>query len=242
MVQTKRPAPNPEWVLMYRQGIPAPKIAAIASVAATVVRYHLAIAAKQAPGLREDHKEALPPPPPRVTDAGRRNLADILALYAAEGRLPVSGRSSQESTMAGWLTRCRKQAAEGILSPVYAEALAVIPGWRDYPTKRDTDAARWKQRLAEVAAYLAAGHDWPRHNKTDDQAERTLGVWLHTQRIDRRAGKLTAAKEKQLNDVIPGWQQGRWGRGTTSRKSGTWYPGPGSANDEIPWLQAQPYC
>lgn len=50
----------------------------------------------------------------------------------------------------------------------------------------------------------AADHDWPRHNKTDDQAERTLGVWLHIQRIDHRSGKLDPPKEKQLNQVVPG--------------------------------------
>lgn len=56
----------------------------------------------------------------------------------------------------------------------------------------------------------------PRHNKTDNQEERTLGVWLHTQRIDARAGKLAAAKEKQLNKVTPGWRQGRVRRGANS--------------------------
>lgn len=198
---------------MYRKGIPAPKIAAGAGVAAAVVRYHLAIAAKQDAGLRQEHVATLPASPPRVTDAGRRNLADVLAFYEAEGRLPINGRSPQESALAGWLARRRTQAAEGSLSLVYAQALDAIPGWRDYPTKRDADAVRWKQRLAEVAAYLAAGRDWPRHNKTDDHEERPLGVWLHTQRIDYRAGKLTSAKEKQLNDVIPGWRHGRSGRG-----------------------------
>ncbi|BCW78883.1 helicase associated domain-containing protein [Arthrobacter sp. NicSoilC5] len=217
MTQVKRSAPNPEWVLMYRKGIPAPKIAAGAGVAASVVRYHLAIAARQEPGLREEYQAALPAPPPRVTDAGRRNLAAVLAFYQAEGRLPVNGRSPQESALAGWLTRRRREAAEGGLSPVYAQALDTIPGWRDYPTKRDADAARWQQRLVEVAAWLAGGNDWPRHNKTEDQEERTLGVWLHTQRIDYRAGKLTAAKEKQLNDVIPGWRQGRARRSGNSR-------------------------
>lgn len=171
MTQIKRPAPNPEWVLMYRKGIPAPKIAAGAGVAASVIRYHLAIAAKQDAGLRQEHAAALPATPPRVTDAGRRNLADVLAFYEAEGRLPVNGRSPQESALAEWLARRRKQAAQGSLSLVYAQALDAIPGWRAYPTKRDADAARWKQRLAEVADYLAAGHEWPRHNKTRDQEE-----------------------------------------------------------------------
>lgn len=141
MTQIKRPAPHPEWVLMYRKGIPAAKIAAGAGVAQSVVRYHLAIAAKQEPGLWEEHQAALPMPPPRVTDAGRRNLADVLAFYEAEARLPVNGRSPQESALAGWLTRRRQEAAEGSLSPVYAQALDTIPGWRDYPTKRDADAA-----------------------------------------------------------------------------------------------------
>jgi hypothetical protein len=81
---------------------------------------------------------------------------------------------------------------------------------------RHTDAE--DRRLTEVSAYLAAGHDWPRHSKTDDQAERALGVWLHTQRIDCRAGKLTAAKEKQLNDVISRRRQGRARRGTNSKR------------------------
>lgn len=217
MVQTKRPAPHPEWVLMYRKGIPAPKIAAGAGVAASVVRYHLAIAAKQDPDLRSEHQSALPQPLSRVTDAGRRNLQDILAFHETEGRLPVNGRSPRESALAGWLVRRREQADNGTLSPVYALALDTIPGWREQSTKRDADSTRWNQRLDEVAAWLTAGHDWPRHNKTDDQEERTLGVWLHTQRIDYRAGKLTGAKEAQLNEVIPGWREGRRRRAVDSQ-------------------------
>lgn len=217
MTQIKRPAPDPEWVQMYRQGISTPKIAAGAGVAESTVRFHLAKAAKQEPGLRAEHQAALPPPAPRVTAAGQRILDDLLAFYEAEGRLPVRGRSHRESTLAEWLTRRREQAAAGALSPAYAAALDEIPNWRDYPTKRDTDAARWTQRLAEIAAHRAAGNDWPRHQKTDDHMERTLGVWLHTQRIDARAGKLTATKEQHLNEAIPGWREGRVRRGRNSR-------------------------
>ena len=68
-----------------------------------------------------------------------------------------------------------------------------------------------------MAAYLAAGHELPRHNTTSDQEERTLGVWLHTQRIDDQAGKLTADKDKQLNETIPGWRHGRPRRGANSQ-------------------------
>ncbi|MFF1881992.1 helicase associated domain-containing protein [Pseudarthrobacter sp. NPDC058196] len=90
-------------------------------------------------------------------------------------------------------------------------------GWPDQPTKHDADEARWAHRLEEVAAYLAARRDWPLHNKTDDQEERSLGIWLHTQRITRRGGKLDESKEARLNDVIPGSQHGRPRRGANSR-------------------------
>lgn len=217
MTPTKRTAPDPEWVLMYRKGIRTSKIAAVASVAETTVRYHLAIAAKLDPCLRAEHQAALPVPPQRLTAAGHRNLADIIAFYKTEGRLPTR-RSAREKTLAAWLHHRRREAAQGTLSPAYAEALDVIPGWSRPSTKQAVDEARWRQRLAEVAAYRAAGHDWPRHNKTQNQTERTLGVWLHVQRIDYRAGKLTAAKETQLNEVIPGWRQGRVRRGASSQR------------------------
>ncbi|MHC6592755.1 hypothetical protein [Arthrobacter sp. C152] len=101
MTQTKRPAPHPEWVQMYGQGIPASKIAAVAGAPEATVRYHLAIAARQDPGLRARHQAALPPAPPRVTAAGQRILDDLLAFHATEGRLPVHGRSARESSLAG---------------------------------------------------------------------------------------------------------------------------------------------
>ena len=204
---------------MYRAGIPAKTISAETGVAQSVIRHHLAIAATQDPGLRDAHRSAAGPVPTRVTVPGRRNMEDVLAFHQAEGRLPVHGRSPRETALAEWLVRRRKDAANGTLSPVYTEGLDTIPGWRDYPTKLDTDATRWTQRFGELAAYLAAGHELPRHNKTDDGQERTLGVWLHSQRITARAGKLDSAKEKQLNETIPGWRQGRARRGANSRPS-----------------------
>lgn len=206
----KRAAPDPEFVLMYRKGISTSKIAAITDVAEASVRYHLQIAARAEPGIRNEHKAALPLPARRMPEAGLRNLADVIAFHESEGRLPVThGKTARERALGAWLVRRRREAADGILSPIYREALAVVPGWDKPSTRKHDDEARWQQRLDELQNIRAAGGIWPRHQKTNDAHERTLGVWLHRQRIDSRAGRLALAKEKKLNEFLPGWREGR---------------------------------
>ncbi|WP_200952004.1 hypothetical protein [Arthrobacter sp. Soil736] len=85
------------------------KIASAAGVAGSVVRYHLAIAAKQDPGIREEHKAALPVSPQRLTAAGRWNLEDVLAFYKTEGRLPIFSRSAREKARCGCIDAVRTQ-------------------------------------------------------------------------------------------------------------------------------------
>jgi hypothetical protein len=81
----------------------------------------------------------------------------LLSRCPGSPSLAVSGgRSARESALAGWLARRRDKATAGILSPTYATPLDAIPRWRDYPTKRDADAASWTQRLGEVAAWQPA--------------------------------------------------------------------------------------
>lgn len=212
-----QPAPRAEWVEMYRRGLSASRIAVLVDAPSSTVRYHLQAAKKADPGLLAEHQAAHVAPAKRTPKSGLRNLADVIAFHQSEGRLPgTGGTTPREKALGVWLHRRRQEAAAGTLSPVYRDALAVIPGWEKPSTRKADDEARWQQRLAGLAAYLAAGNELPRHSKTDDQEERTLGVWLHTQRIDYRVGKLTAAKEARLNEAAPGWRQGRPRRGANS--------------------------
>lgn len=219
MTVGRRRAPNPEFVLAYRLGLPASKIAVWARVPESTVRYHLQIAAKQDPGIREEHMAALPKREPRTTEAGLRNLTDVLAFHETHARLPVGhGKTSRERALGTWLADRRRESAEGTLARVYGDALAVIPGWDVPSVRRAQDAQRWQQRLEELQRIRAAGGEWPRHQKTDDQEERTLGVWLHSQRIDYRAGRMDPAKEEKLNRFVPGWREGRGRRGGRRRR------------------------
>lgn len=213
MTEGRRRAPHSEWVEMYRRGIPASKIAATEGAAVTTVRYHLQIAGTADPRLRYEHRRALVPVV-RVPAPSLRNLQDTVDFYKTEGRLPRTyGKTPRERALGVWLLRRRKEAADGKLSSTYREVLETIPGWDRPSTRKADDAARWQQRLEEVTNLREAGRDWPRHQKTDDRIERTLGVWLHTQRMDYRAGGLSPDKENLLNERLPGWREGRGHRG-----------------------------
>lgn len=219
MSEQRRSVPNTEWVLMYRKGIPARKIALLADAPGSTVRYHLALAREQDPTLATTHQQFLPRRP-KTTTAGRTNLNEILTQFKTTGRLPSStGTTSRERNLDAWLQRRRQEANNNTLSPAYAAALNTIPGWNELPPKKDRDETRWKDRLAETIAYRAEGNDWPRHNKTNDPHERQLGIWLHSQRINAHASKLDPQKEKTLDTKLPGWRVGRKRSGGRRRAS-----------------------
>lgn len=91
---------------------------------------------------------------------------------------------------------------------MFGDGLAVLPGWQGTP-RAVADEARWQDRLAALAAYRAAGWDWPRHKATVTGEEHELGVWLHTQRYRLRRGELGPAKAQALDAAVPGWRAGR---------------------------------
>lgn len=213
-----QPAPRADWVEMYRRGMTAARIAQLVDAPSSTVRYDLQVAKRAETGLLAERQAALVTPARRTPKPGLRNLTDVIAFYQAEGRLPTTGgRTARERALGVWLLRRRQEAAAGTLSTTYRNALAAIPGWEKPSTRKEEDEARWQQRLAELQDLRASGGDWPRHQKTDDVQERTLGVWLHSQRIDYRAGRLDPGKEQKLNELLPGWREGRGHRGGRRR-------------------------
>lgn len=204
----RRSAPYWEWVEMYRRGIGPTKIANVCGAAVTTVRYHLQIAARNDPGLRREHAAAIPAKVPSGTALQR--MHDLLAFYRAEGRLPAAhAKSFTEQSLATWLYRRRRESAAGTLSPALREGLGAIPGWDQASPRKAEDEVRWQRRLTEVRAYREASGGLPRHQKTDDPLERTLGVWLHGQRINLNHGKLAREKKSRLDQDLPGWREGR---------------------------------
>jgi hypothetical protein len=136
-------------------------------------------------------------------------LGQLAAFVQESGQYPsrTSGDAT-ERTLAAWLQRRRREAADGTLAPAYLEGLAVLPDWRGTP-RAMADEARWQHRLTALVGYLASGQDWPRHKATITGQEHELGVWLHIQRFKLRRGELDPARAKALDAAVPGWRTGR---------------------------------
>lgn len=205
-----RKVPNPEWVLMYRRGLTASRIARLVAAPPSKVGYHLAVARSIEPGLLLEHEALVPDSPgARVTASGIARMNQLVEFVTREGRYPsYSATSPEERKLAAWLRRRRRNQAAGNLAPVISEALQALPGW-EANTRTLIDESRWQERITALVAYRAAGKDWPRHKKTDGDEERVLGVWLHFQRCKLRRGELDATRAATLDDVVPGWREGR---------------------------------
>jgi hypothetical protein len=157
-------------------GGPEPgQIADLTGTPPATVGYHLGLARTQDPGLQSEHEAAARKP--AVTGQGRERLQQLVEFVHDTGRYPArSSDEVSERTLAAWLQRGRREAAEGTLAPAYRQALAVLPGWLGTP-RAVADEARWQELLAALVEYLASGQDWPRHKATVTGQEHELGVW-----------------------------------------------------------------
>jgi hypothetical protein len=201
-----RRAPDAEWVLMYRLGLSRRRIAALVHAEPATVGCHLVIARRQDPGFEAEYQAAAGAAQtagPSPTDLAR--MDELIAWVSAEDRFP-SDRSGDrgERSMARWLSRRRREAAEGTLDPAQRRS---GPGARvaGKPRTRPAGTTAWPQ----LVAYRGEGNDWPRHKDCDSEREHALGVWIHTQRYKRRRGDLDPVKVKLLDAAVPGRQAGR---------------------------------
>ena len=115
----REPAPNREWVLMYRNGLPRRRIAKLADVPAHIVSYNLRLARAADPELRSAHEESAKAKEHQVTERGNdwpRHKAII---------------TGEEHELGVWLHTQRYKQRRGELDAKKAAALdKAVPGWR----------------------------------------------------------------------------------------------------------------
>jgi hypothetical protein len=117
---------------MYRRGLSRGQIADLTGAAPATVGYHLGLARTQDPGLQNEHETAARKP--AVTGQERERLQQLVAFVQETGRYPARGSDDvSERTLAAWLQRRRREAADGTLAPAYLQGLAVLPSWQGTP-------------------------------------------------------------------------------------------------------------
>lgn len=204
-----------EWVLMYRKGLTAARIAAICDVHPQKVTRALGWAKRREPGLAEEHLSNAPTPR-MVSRQWAKRCEELACFVSKNGRMPsVRGRSDSESSLGRWLTKQRAAAARSNLSEGKRRALAAVRNWEATP-RSQKDAQRWEERLAGLAAFMASESRFPSYRRPRSETERILGTWLHGQRQGASNNRLTADQLESLEDRVPGWNTWTSARATRS--------------------------
>jgi hypothetical protein len=192
---------------MYRAGIPSTQIARIIGKPDSTVRRHVRVAKARYPKLASEHQANLRR---RASPHSLRLMEELIARVKQTGRYPSSKDPDHRGrSLFTWLNRRRLEDSAGSIHAELRGGLdAALPDWR-CSRKVVDDEALWQETLAELAAYRAAGNDWPRRRSADNDDERRLGAWLSKQRRNRIRQTLDPSRAKSLDAKIPGWPQRR---------------------------------
>jgi hypothetical protein len=102
-------------------------------------------------------------------------------------------RTRNKDQILAWANR-QKYAP---LSAAQVTALdSIYPGWRA------THNGNWYTRLEAVEAFFAAHGRFPRA-KAEDADEKSVGIWLATQR--QRVGNMSPERRQVIDERLPGW-------------------------------------
>lgn len=193
-----------EWVLMYRKGLTAGRIADLCGVPKQKVTRALGRAKRREPELDLEHL-ANAPQQATFTPRWTARCEELARFVAENGRMPFAkGHGHTESSLGRWLAKQRAASARGCLNKDQRDALTRVGGWEANP-RSQRDARRWQQRLAGLAEFVALERRFPSYRRPTSEAERVLGTWLHTQRQAAVSRQLPAEQLHAMDVQIPGW-------------------------------------
>lgn len=205
-----------EWIELYRKGLGGASIAKLCDVPDVLeVLRALAAARKADPRLETDHSTNLLRHAREVEDASvtRRLLTpawtaraeQLKAFVKDHHRMPRQrGGDDLETALGRWLHAQRGKVGKGTLHPRQRAILDAIGAW-DSERRDQREASRFPERLRAVVEFRARHRRFPTYMNRVDDAERALGVWLHTARQAHREGRLPEQLEEALDRAVPGW-------------------------------------
>jgi hypothetical protein len=126
--------------------------------------------------------------------------ASVEVFRKRHGRLPTPG----DGPVGAWLSGQRSALHEGFSSITQGRQAVLdelAPGWRSFlppPTEL------WPDKVEQLTSFRQAQSRWPSQS-ADTPAEKSLGVWLSTQRSKAHRGELPEWRRAVLERDAPGW-------------------------------------
>jgi hypothetical protein len=197
---------HPEWDQLYAAGVPATRIAELAGAKVPTVKRHLERRRAQDPELAAKHHAA----PRKPGRQWHRRLLELRDFIATHGRYPaIHGREAGEASLYGWLCAQRHALVTQTLGWERARELGELLGdWVTTDLEREQDT-QWRQRLDDVAVFVAGQGRLPRHRPFTTKAESSLSIWLQTQNNHALHKRLAQWRLTALEEEVPGWRKPR---------------------------------
>lgn len=198
--------PHPEWDQLYAAGVPATRIAELAGAKVPTVKRHLERRRALDPELAAKHHAA----PRKPGRQWRRRLLELRDFIATHARYPtIHGREAGEASLYRWLCAQRHALVTQTLGWERARELGELLGdWVTTDLEREQDT-QWRQRLADVAGFVAGQGRLPRHRPVTTKAESSLSIWLQTQNNHALHMRLAQWRLEALEEAVPGWRKPR---------------------------------
>ena len=126
-------------------------------------------------------------------------LAALRAYIAREGHARVAAKQVEGGVRLGsWVDSRRGEYRLGLLGPGRIAELETLPGWTWHPYRDD-----WAAAVAALRAFVAReGHARVPPGHVENGI--ALATWVSNRRVDRKAGRLRAARVAEL-EALPGW-------------------------------------
>lgn len=196
---------HPEWDMMYAAGLSAGEISRAVRAPRSTMQQHMVMREIYEPGTRGRHLAAVAArarPLASLHWLGR--LEEAREFVAEHGRFPTATDTAARP-LAAWLQAQRKARTAGGLTAEKLGALDSLGPWKTMAGQAAKDA-HWRDRLHDLQIGVATHGRCPRYRRHTDEAEHTLGVWLHIQTQHRANETLPPWRLTALDTAFPhGW-------------------------------------
>ncbi|ALE04614.1 hypothetical protein AL755_02995 (plasmid) [Arthrobacter sp. ERGS1:01] len=197
---------HPAWDRMYSSGMTVQEIVDFTGRARSTVHRHLQLRERVNEGLRAVHDSAREARDPDWSPTRwQYRYKEVQDFCKSNGRLPAVHGDEVEHGLASWVRSQFTLHRRGALPAIRITQMDMAPGWDETPPRTALDD-HWRNRLCELAVFVAETGQMPGYKKFSGEHEHVLGVWLHTQHQARAEGRLLAWRLEALDASFSGWR------------------------------------